>query len=505
MAKTSKPSLAETHPELAAQADGWDPTTVSATSQSKAKWKCPLGHNWVAEIKSRGYGAGCAVCAGQAVQIGFNDLATTHPEIAAQADGWDPTTVSKGTPRKKTWKCSFGHRWTASVGARTGGTGCPICINRQVLAGFNDLATTRPEIADQADGWDPTTVTQFSNKKLNWKCPKDHQYRATVAHRSSGKDCPFCSGRQVLAGFNDLLTTHPTIASEAFGWDPTSVNRGSHARKDWICRSGHVWDEVVKERTLQGFGCSYCSGKRVLKGFNDLATTHPEIAAQADGWDPSTVSKGHNKKKSWNCELGHQYSETVSHRTGMKTGCPICASKRILVGFNDLATTNPALALEAFGWDPKTITRGSNRKVNWKCQSGHVWKTSPTDRSRGEGCPSCSKTGFDPNKDGWLYLISNDDRDLIQVGLTNSPENRLTDHRRNGFDSVLDIRGPMEGVLAQDLERKSLRALKMRGAEFSKRRDPDKFDGHTETWTRSSLNVGSIKQLLDWVYEDESV
>jgi hypothetical protein len=63
----------------------------------------------------------------------------------------------------------------------------------------------------------------------------------------------------------------------------------------------------------------------------------------------------------------------------------------------------------------------------------------------------------------------------------------------------------MEGVLAQGLERKLLNALKMRGAEFSKTVNSDKFDGHTETWTRSSLNVGSIKQLLDWVYGDESV
>lgn len=28
---------------------------------------------------------------------------------------------------------------------------------------------------------------------------------------------------------------------------------------------------------------------KVLRGFNDLATTHPEIAKEADGWDPTTV------------------------------------------------------------------------------------------------------------------------------------------------------------------------------------------------------------------------
>ena len=33
----------------------------------------------------------------------------------------------------------------------------------------------------------------------------------------------------------------------------------------------------------------------------------------------------------------------------------------------------------------------------------------------------------------------------------------------------------------------------------------EKFDGYTEAWTKKSLNVTSIKQILDWVYEDEAV
>jgi predicted GIY-YIG superfamily endonuclease len=257
-------------------------------------------------------------------------------------------------------------------------------------------------------------------------------------------------------------------------------------------------------RALQGYGCSYCSGKRVLNGFNDLVTTDPEIAAQAYGWNPTLYSRGHAKAKEWICELGHIYSDSINHRTNMNTGCPFCAGKKALKGFNDLATTNPNLASEADGWDPTTITRGSNIKVLWKCPNGHTWKTAPTNRSRGEGCPSCSKSGFDPNRNGWLYLVYHEGWDLIQVGLTNSPENRLTDHRRTGFDKVLDLRGPMDGVLAQDLERRCLHALKKRGANFSNRSGVKKFDGYSEAWTKDSLDITGFKQLLDWVYEDES-
>ena len=38
---------------------------------------------------------------------------------------------------------------------------------------------------------------------------------------------------------------------------------------------------------------------RIIKGVNDLATTHPEIAKEAYGWDPRTVSAGSHKKLEW--------------------------------------------------------------------------------------------------------------------------------------------------------------------------------------------------------------
>jgi hypothetical protein len=494
--------LATTHPHLAEEVDGWDASSVTATSQKKERWKCKLGHTWIAEIKSRGYGAGCPVCDGKVVLPGFNDLVTTHPKLASQAHGWDPTTVSKGSGLKRRWKCELGHLWEASVGSRSSGTGCPVCSNHQVLRGHNDLASKNPEVAKQADGWDPSTISPHSSKKMPWICPKGHRYTCTVAHRSEGKGCPFCAGRQVLAGFNDLATTHPDIASQAHGWDPTTLSAGSHRRQMWKCSIGHVWDEVVSLRTSNGYGCSICSGKRVLKGFNDLATTHPEIANQADGWDPTEVSKGHNKKKNWKCELGHQFTETVNHRTGMKSGCPICAGKKVLVGFNDLATTSPSLASEAFEWDPTTVTRGSSAKKAWRCHLGHVWTTSPSGRLRGEGCPSCSRSGFDPNKSGWLYLIDHLELEMLQIGITNSPKDRLKDHSRRGWE-LIEVRGPLDGHLAQNLETACLHSLERRGAVLGHKALIQQFDGYSEAWLKSSLEVASISQILEWVYQDE--
>jgi hypothetical protein len=168
-----------------------------------------------------------------------------------------------------------------------------------------------------------------------------------------------------------------------------------------------------------------------------------------------------------------------------------------------LATTNPELAAQADGWDPTTLFAFSGKKVGWKCELGHKWKTKVSHRSAGIGCPSCAQTGFDPNQAGWIYLIENDELDMSQIGISNVPKKRLATHAK-GFWVLRELRGPMEGHLAQHLETAVLHALERRGAVLGHRSDIEKFDGYSEAWTKESLKVTSIKQLLDWVYEDES-
>jgi hypothetical protein len=493
--------LATTNPELAAQADGWDPTTVTAGSHKSVNWRCSLGHSWRATVKDRTQGTGCPVCSNKLVLPGTNDLATTNPELAAQADGWDPTTVVKYSHKKLNWRCALGHSWITTVASRSTGSGCSVCSGHQVLSGYNDLATTNPELAAQADGWDPTTVTAGSSKKMGWKCERGHTWIAAIGRRSTGIGCPVCSNKLVLPGTNDLATTNPELAAQADGWDPTTVTAGSSKSVNWRCALGHSWRATVGGRS-GGLGCPVCSNKLVLPGTNDLATTNPELAAQADGWDPTTVTAGSSTKKvRWKCEQNHLWDALVRDRS-RGIGCPVCASTVVLCGYNDLATTNPELAAQADGWDPTTVTAGSNKKMGWKCEQGHTWKTTVKGRSSGKNCPSCSVAGFDPNKSGWLYFIENDHLQMFQIGISNFPKIRIAEHSRRSWE-VLEVRGPMEGHLAQQLETAILHAIERRGAVLGHKAQIEKFDGYSEAWTMASLSVTDLKQLLDWVYEDD--
>ena len=504
---SSKPkpgkSLAETHPELAAQADGWDPALFTAGSGKKLAWRCIKGHTWKSLISNRANGSGCPVCTNRKVLKGFNDLQSTHPVIAEEANGWDPKTVTFGSGKSLSWKCKVGHIWTMAVSARTcQKQGCPVCSGKQVLAGFNDLLKLNPELAAQAEGWDPSASTAGAGYR-SWKCSLGHIWKETVwARINVGLGCPYCSGKRALAGFNDLATTHPSVAAEAVPHVP-SVTAYSSKKIQWQCGLGHEYFQVVANRVGQNQGCPFCANKKVLVGFNDLQSTHPELASEADGWDPTTVTFGSHSKKYWKCELGHHYLCDVNTRSS-GGGCPFCANKKVLVGFNDLQSTHPELASEADGWDPTTVTFGSSAQRFWVCARGHQWKTAIYSRTSGYGCPSCAQTGFDPNQPGFIYFIDNFVLHMFQIGITNYPDKRLDKHGQSGWE-VIELRGPMDGHLTRQLETNCLHALEKRGAILGHKAGINNFDGYTEAWTKKSLNVTSIKQILDWVYEDEGV
>ena len=493
-------------PLIAAEAIDCDPTNVAAGSKKKLEWKCSKGHRWSASVGNRtANGSGCPFCANKQVLKAYNDLGTLFPDIASQADGWDPSEILSGAKKKLKWKCDKGHYWTADVGSRTSrNLGCPICSNRQLAPGINDLAVSHPKIAKQADGWNPSEFSAGSKKKMKWMCGEGHKFESSIAQRTTRSEgCPICSNVRLLPGRNDLATTHPDIAKEADGWDPTQVFAGTHLKLAWKCTKGHKWLAIGSNRTGLKSGCPICTNKVVQKGFNDLQTTNPKIASEADGWDPSTVTEGSKSKQAWKCHLGHKWIAVVSSRAVNGRGCPYCTNNKVLPGFNDLATKFPELAKQAVGWDPSNYLPGTRTKMLWRCENGHEWKAVITNRSSSSaGCPTCSVGGFDPNKPGWLYLLKHENWELLQIGISNVIEDRLQTHKYAGWE-VLDVRGPIPGDATYGWEQSILKFLHLRGAQFATPDIAGKFSGYTEAWIEDSFSVETIKELMDLVHEGE--
>lgn len=131
---------------------------------------------------------------------------TGNTELLGQ---WDernapltPKTVSYGSKKKLWWHCREGHSWQAAVYNRSAGAGCPYCAGKAVESGGNDLASVYPELAKQCDAvknapLTPADVTPHTHRKVWWKCPAGHRWKAAVYSRAGAQEngCPVCAGR----------------------------------------------------------------------------------------------------------------------------------------------------------------------------------------------------------------------------------------------------------------------------------------------------------------------
>ena len=370
-------------------------------------------------------------------------LNITHPNLAAE---WHPTkngdlmpeNIQATSIQKVWWLLSYSHpktgkqfdfEWQATVCSRAAGNGCPYIAKKNAKAwpGFNDLSTKKPRLAAE---WHPTKngdltpdqVTVKSNKKVWWLLSYDDpetgkhfdfEWKATVKSRAEGADCPYLSGRKLYRGFNDLATKRPDLAAE---WHPTKngdlspeqVTTGSGRKVWWLLpyddpKTGKhfdfEWEAVIANRT-SGNGCPYFSGNIIFPGFNDLATTHPNLAAE---WHPTKnrdltpdqVTAGSSKKVWWYLpyddtktgkHFDFEWETTVINRTN-GSGCPYLSGYAVWPGFNDLATLRPDLAAEWHptknnGLTPDKIIRGSAKVVWWKDCSGCEWRESILGRVR---------------------------------------------------------------------------------------------------------------------------
>ena len=218
------------------------------------------------------------------------------------------------------------------------------------------------------------------------------------------KKCPVCSGKQVKEGFNDLNSIYPDLALQ---WNykknhinPENVNANSNKKYWWKCDKGHEWEASVISRN-RGTSCPFCSNRRVLKGFNDLQTTCPELMQE---WNyekndilPSTITEKSSKKVWWKCnKCGYEWCVAPACRNKKqgRSGCPACAGNVVKTGVNDLQTLYPEIAAR---WDyemngdlsPSKVAPKSEKVIWWKCEKGHSYKRTISHETRGYKCPIC--------------------------------------------------------------------------------------------------------------------
>lgn len=342
---------------------GLNPNSLSFSSSKKAFWKCKNNHIYQTSIKDKvRRNQKCPICQNKIVIKGINDFETNYPELLrdwnySKNKGIIPSELSLNSSKKVWWKCNkCKHEWQTTIAHRTiRKQSCPVCTNRFVKIGVNDLKTTNPSLAKEWN-YNKNTIT------------------------------------------------------------PEQITAGSHTKVWWICsKCGHEWQAQIKSRN-NGCGCPECAKKYRKKPTykkpresnivyeKSLLYLYPEIAKE---WDysknilnPSQVGSHSKLKVWWKCsQCNYSYERQIRNITQRNNGCPKCSkiiSPLVNIGVNDLKSQNPKLSEEFdnkknIGITPETITVNSGRKVWWICPLGHSYQAEVRGRNRGSNCPICNK------------------------------------------------------------------------------------------------------------------
>lgn len=205
-------SLEFLYPEIAKE---WHPTKngklgpdlFTPKSGEIVWWQClQCGNEWQAPISNRTSGHGCDVCATTRRKVTKKEtLLTRRGSIDKEwcLKDWDyeeneygPEYYTNGSGEVVSWRChKCGHKWKTAICNRTRDykNGCPLCSNKVVVKGVNDLPTLMPELMEDWDyinnaGVDPATVGRGDHAKVSWRCHKcGYVWKAQIYNRANGK------------------------------------------------------------------------------------------------------------------------------------------------------------------------------------------------------------------------------------------------------------------------------------------------------------------------------
>ena len=402
---------------------------LTSRSSKKVWWKCKkCGNSWLATIASQNDENlhDCPYCSGRLVMKGKTDLQSNYPNLVLKS--WDyekndvkPDEISCHSSKKIWWKCSEGHSWLATVHNVVEGSSCPIC-NKENVNSFCEQATyyyIKKLYSDAINGdkhlgmeldiYIPSRNVAIEYDGDVWHCSK----KKIKTDEKKNDLCLLNNIKMIRIREPKLSTISNCIVIKRT--DSTTNKSLDDAILSLIKLLGGDFNDVDTKRDS-----SLILQQIATKKFNNsLASNYPNIASE---WHPTKngqltpdkVNKGSRFIVWWKCPKGHEYQMKISDRTrkvyvdknGKKhnpQGCPICSSKQVVIGYNDLKSCFPNIASE---WHPtkngelkpSEVMPGSGKEVWWLGKCGHEWKSTPNKRCYDNAqCPVCYRENKSPS------------------------------------------------------------------------------------------------------------
>jgi len=156
------------------------------------RWACQAGHEWQALPNSVVQGAWCPKCAVMQNAAARRLSITDMKDFAQKRGGKCLSTTYHNIAIKLEWKCSKGHRWTATPNNTRRGEWCPICA--RISGGQKRRLTIEQNAASCGQAWRPMPLQNISRREC---CPavgvcRRTRWRAVPSSVKHGSWCLRC-------------------------------------------------------------------------------------------------------------------------------------------------------------------------------------------------------------------------------------------------------------------------------------------------------------------------
>ncbi len=405
--------------------------------RTPVEWQCNKMHRWNARPSDIKRGSWCPVCAKVLIaqekrKYSLDDI----KKLATAKDGQCLSKTYKNTSDKIKLQCKNNHIWTTNAQKLILGNWCKICASnngRVTVKGVND----KLKFNDNIKCLD--VIHRNKITKIELMCSNKHIWISDLSAARNNGGCPTCSKRKKYT-----IEDMQCLASKNEGkcLSKKYVNNFTHLQ--WQCANNHKWYSAPRN-IIKGSWCPTCSclygvneekcrfifgsllnldfpkDNQVVKPLElDGYNSHLKLAFEYNGElhyrfvpglhktiDKFLNQKKRDKHKKFLCKHKHIKLVVIPYtRAQSDKGLISFIYHKVTVLFPGMSLSK--VNMQNFNYIPSTLKllnkiamlRGGkclsdvymNNKspLIWKCQNGHIWKTSASTIKRGCWCPACA-------------------------------------------------------------------------------------------------------------------
>ena len=236
-------------------------------------------------------------------------------------------------------------------------------------------------IAKQHNGLCLSEEYRAINKRLLWKCQRDHIWKALPSSIVQGAWCFKCAN----INKRDSIEVMHTIAEQREGRCLSTEYLNAHTPMQWECSEGHTWQSNANN-IKSGRWCPKCADKIRAEKRKNTIEDMQILAKKHEGKCLSTVYIDANTKLRWSCDKGHIFEkEPADIQQGRWcTRCPILVKRFHIRGNVSVKLVKRysiedmcALAAQKRGKCLSGVYETLETKLRWQCDLGHAWEATP--------------------------------------------------------------------------------------------------------------------------------